>query len=195
MPDRLARLLVHPLRQLLLLEYARGPDNPAHVAQRVGEPLNLVGYHTGVLLRHGFVELVGTERRHGALTRFYRSAVGPVIEDAQWKALPAPVRRALVLGTLGLITGEARRAALDGGFDHPEAHLTRSPLELDQQGLLDVARHLCDVNDELGRITARSRRRAGDGGRTYEIVALGFGGARGQSTASGPAAKAISTTS
>jgi hypothetical protein len=70
-----------------------------------------------------------------------------------------------------------------GGFDHRAAHISRFPLELDEQGRLDVARRLREVDDELARIAAGSRARAGDRGRPYEIVALGFDPARGDQRA------------
>ncbi len=170
MPDRLARVLVHPLRHRLLYEYQGEPANPGEVARRLHEPLNLVSYHTSVLARHGCVELVRTERRRGALTHFYRSKVGPVIEDGQWASVPGPVRRALVLGTLGLATDEARGAALAGGFDDPASHLSRSTLLLDDEGVQAVARCLREALERIARI--------GDGAggerRPYRVVLLGF---------------------
>jgi DNA-binding transcriptional ArsR family regulator len=174
MSDRLGRLLVHPLRHRLLLEYAAEPDNPSSVADRLGEPLNLVAYHTGILLRHGLVELVRTERRHGALTRLYRSTVRLVIEDAQWEALPTPIRRALAFGTISMVADDARRAAFSGGFDATDAHVSRIPLNLDEQGRRDVAHRLRTAYDELAAIVAGGRERTGSDARTYEIVMLGF---------------------
>jgi hypothetical protein len=170
----LARVLVHPLRQLLLLEYHGEPANPGQVARRLHEPLNLVSYHTGVLARHDCIELVRTERRRGAVTHFYSATVASVLEDEQWARTPPQLRRALALGTLGLASDEARRAALDGGFDAATAHLTRSPLELDDEGVLAVARCLRDAIDQLERIDAACRERSAPGRRPFEVVMLGF---------------------
>ena len=174
MSDRLGQLLVHPLRHRLLLEYAGEPDSPSRVAARLGEALNLVCYHTGVLRRHGYVELVRTERRQGALTRFYRSTIGSVIEDGDWEALPVALRRGLAMGTLDQIAAESRRAALDGGFDHRDAHVSRVPLKLDPRGLKDVARLLGQVDAEVARITAAARERTQTARDPYEVVVLGF---------------------
>ena len=176
MSDRLGRLLTHPLRHRLLLEYTSGPDSPSRVARRLGEPLNVVSYHTGVLVRHGYLALVRTERRRGALRRTYRATIGPVIEDADWTALPEDLRRELTLAALSQVGDDARRAAHSGGFEHRAAHLTRTRLELDRQGLIEVARRLRAVDDELGEIAARSRAREGPHGEAppYEVVVLGF---------------------
>jgi hypothetical protein len=174
MSDRLGRVLVHPLRHRLLLEYYGEPANPSQVAHRLGEPLNLVSYHTGVLARHRCVELVRTERRRGAMTRFYRSTVPPVIEDGQWESVPAQLRRALVLGTLSLAAEDARRAALDGGFDAAEAHLSRTPLELDDEAVEASARCLREALEEIADIAGACRARGSAGRRRFEIVMLGF---------------------
>jgi hypothetical protein len=174
MPDGLARLLRQPLRRRLLLEYSVGAESPAVLARRLGERVNLVSYHTGVLARHGYVELVRSERHRGVLTRFYRATVGTVIEDAQWTLLPASLRRELVLGTIGQATDEAQRAARDGGFDGAEAHLTRSPLQLDDEGRAAVAACLRRALREFETIAADCRARNGDGRAPFELVMLAF---------------------
>jgi DNA-binding transcriptional ArsR family regulator len=170
MSDHLGRLLIHPLRHRLLLEYSGEPESPAQIARRLGEPLNLVSYHTHVLLRHGYIELVRTERRRGALTRFYRATVTTALDGDQWEQLPAPIRRSLTLGSLAQATGEARRAALRGGFDDRHAHISRSPLVLDDLGLRAVADCLDAALDELTRIADSCR----EGATQYELLLLSF---------------------
>jgi hypothetical protein len=174
MPDVLGRLLVHPLRRRLLLEYAGGPDSPSRVAKRLDKPVNVVAYHTGMLLRHGYIELVRTERHRGALSHWYRATAAPVIDGAQWEALPIPLRRALALGAVEQISEASRRAAAEGGFDHREAHVSRVRLALDQQGLIDVASLLETVDAAVARITAAARERTLDGRAPHEVVVLGF---------------------
>jgi hypothetical protein len=176
MSDQLARVLAHPLRDRVLFEYRGDPASPSQVARRLGRPLNLVSYHTGVLARHGCLQLVRTERRRGTTEHFYRSTVDQAIEDEDWVRVPAPVRRALVLGTLDQLAGEARRAALDGGFDVERSHLTRLRLELDDDAVLAVAHTLRAALEELERIHASCRDRADGARRTYEVVMLGFEG-------------------
>jgi DNA-binding transcriptional ArsR family regulator len=186
MLDRLGRVLVHPLRRRLLLEYQRENPSPSQVASRLGLSVGIVSYHTSVLARHGYVELVGTARRRGALQHFYRSTVDTVIEDEEWESVPSQLRRALVLGTLAQVTEEARQAALDGGFDRAVAHLTRSPLQLDEQGVAAAARCLRDALDQIGRIETACRERAGPVQRQYEVVILGFEGQPGGSAPAAP---------
>jgi DNA-binding transcriptional ArsR family regulator len=169
----LGALLLHPLRHRLLLEYSREPTNPGELARRLERPLNSVSYHTNVLLRHGYLELVRTERRRGAPTRFFHAPVMAEIDDAPWESLPEAVRRALTLGSLAQIAGESRRAALDGGLDVPGAHLSRTALELDDEGAQEVADCLRTAVVEVMRIAAESRERGG-ARVPWEVVLLGF---------------------
>src|SRR3954471_12700053 len=100
MPGRVAPLLAHPLRDRVLYEYQHEPTLPSEVARRIGRPLNLVSYHTRVLLRHGCLELVRVERRRGAPTHFYRAVVDQFLEDEEWVSLSVTRRRNLALSTL-----------------------------------------------------------------------------------------------
>lgn len=172
MTDRLARVLAHPLRDRVLFEYRDGPRCPSEVARRLGRPLNLVSYHTAVLARHGCLELVRTERRRGALTRFYRCTVDQAIGDGDWVHVPVALRRTLALETLGRLEAEARAAGLAGGFDGTAAHLTRTVLALDPAGVRAAREVLWRAIEELEAIAARSR--AGDAPDRYEVAILAF---------------------
>jgi hypothetical protein len=173
MAYELARVLAHPLRDRLLFEYMGEPVSPSEVARRVGRPLNLVSYHTGVLLRHGCLELACTERRRGGTAHLYRSTVAQVIESGDWLEIPAHVRRALVRGLLATITDESHRAALDGGFDAAHVHLVRWPVSLDAEGAIAAERVLRGVIDELARIQDASDLRGG-AARRHHVVLMGF---------------------
>jgi DNA-binding transcriptional ArsR family regulator len=135
MTEHFSRALGHPLRHRLLFEYLSGPVSPGELARRLGEPVNRVAYHTGVLVRGGLIELASVERRRGALTHFYRASIFPEIDGGDWEMLPVELRRSLTLGLLQLTMAEARRAALDGGFDDRETYITRLPMLLDEPGI------------------------------------------------------------
>jgi DNA-binding transcriptional ArsR family regulator len=167
--DDVARLLAHPLRQRLLFEY-RQACSPSKVARRIDEPVNVVSYHTNVLRRRGWLELVRTEQRRGATESYYLTTRDPKVEDEAWRRISRPLRHAVVLGTLGITSDEARAAALDGGFDGAAAHLSRSVVELDEQGVAEVAEALREVIDRIERSAVASRARQADAARRYELV-------------------------
>jgi hypothetical protein len=169
-----ASLLLHPLRRRLLFEYAGGADHCAAIAHRLDVPLNRLAYHSAVLRREGLIELVETRRHRGGLRRYYRARLGPVIEDGEWAALPVTLRRALASEAIEQILRESRAAVLDGGFDRAQAHLCRVLLDLDDRGLLDVARRLRSADDELARILDAARTREAGDTVDSRVVLLAF---------------------
>jgi hypothetical protein len=54
------------------------------------------------------------------------------------------------------IVNDIRAAAAGTGLDHPKAHVSWSPLELDREGYDEVATLLSGVLDQLNDIQARS---------------------------------------
>jgi hypothetical protein len=174
MADRLARMHAHPLRDRVLFEYQADPMSPSEVARRLGRPVNLISYHTAVLVRHGCIELVRTEQRRGATTHFYRSTVAQTIDDEAWDGLPEALRRELVLGTLRVVAAEAHDAALAGRFDAPYAQLTRSQLALDVEGMREARDVLHAAFEALARIERESDARAGEAA-VYEVAMIAFG--------------------
>jgi hypothetical protein len=168
MSDEVAKLLAHPLRHRLLFEYET-PSSPSKVARRLDQRVNVVSYHTNVLHGHGWIELVRTERRRGATEHFFRSSRSPYIEDDDWERVSVPLRHAVVLGLLEVTSGDLRVAARYGGFDDAKTHLSRSLLDLDEQGVAEVASTLRETVDRLQRIAASARDRNA-GGERHEIV-------------------------
>lgn len=169
-----ARILAHPLRHRLYLEYHREPTSPSRAAKRLGARLNVVSYHTHVLLSHRCIELVDRRRVRGTVERFYRATRDPIIEDDAWEALPARLRRGLTHGTLSMTWTEVRRAALSGGFDEACTHMSRTPLELDREGRDELNARLRGLMDEVLRIQAESTRRGSTRTFPMELVMLHF---------------------
>src|SRR5215203_4374442 len=97
LPDPIAgqpptRALANPLRARLLFEYQREAISPSRLASRLGKPLNLVSYHTKVLVELGCIALARTQRRRGAIEHFYRAVALPLLEDDAWEQLPLGLR-------------------------------------------------------------------------------------------------------
>jgi hypothetical protein len=170
-----ARALAHPLRQRLYYEYHREPTSPSRAAKRLDARLNVVSYHTHVLLSHRCIELVDHRRVRGTVERFYRATLDPIIEDDEWEALPIRLKRALTHGTLSMTWAEVRRAALNGGFDQACAHMSRTPLELDSEGRDELNARLRGLIDEVLRIQAESADRGSTQTSPVELVMLHFG--------------------
>jgi len=163
--ERLAKALSHPLRQRILqrLNEAR-IASPNELSQLLGDPLGNVSYHVRILRELDCVELVRTEQRRGALEHYYRATARPWLDDDQWARLPPAFRRKTLGRTLGDLFTDASDASRQGGFDHPEAHVSRALLDVDEQGWEDLVRLLGDTLDAVLRIHAESAGRHAERG-------------------------------
>ena len=166
-PDaRVIKAIGHPLRWQMLEALMEGESSPAQLARRFGEPVNLVAYHMGILAKAGGVELVRTEPRRGSTEHYYRATMRPYFADREWARLPAETRRAVLAVETKRIVNDIRAAAAGTGLDHPKAHVSWSPLELDRAGYDEVAELLGGVLEKLYDIQARSNgRRAEKSGK------------------------------
>lgn len=72
-PTNDAKALAHPLRVRVLetIEDLGGLASPKQIAAALKEPLGNVSYHAKALLEFGWLELVKTEPRRGAVEHFY----------------------------------------------------------------------------------------------------------------------------
>jgi DNA-binding transcriptional ArsR family regulator len=178
---QIARVMTHPLRpRILALMTARGEVSPNEVATELEVRLGTVSYHMRILRDAGWIELVRTEPRRGALEHFYRPVVRTQLDDEQWARLPASVRRRLASMTVGQILRSAAEAAPDGGFDRPGAYVVRVPLELDDQGWQELSKVLDDavatVVDIQERSNERRTSRAPDAVQGSQLAILHFAG-------------------
>ena len=128
--------------------------------------MNLVAYHMGILAKAGGVELVRTEPRRGSTEHYYRATMRPYFADREWARLPAETRRKVLAVETKRIVNDIKSAAAGTGLDHPKAHVSWSPLELDREGYEEVAELLGGVIDQLHEIQARATgRQAEKGGK------------------------------
>jgi DNA-binding transcriptional ArsR family regulator len=169
--ERLAKALSHRLRVQILqrLEEA-GEASPKELAQALGEPVGNVSYHVRILRELDCVELVRTEPRRGALAHFYRATVSAWLDDEQWAGLPAAFRRETLSRTLSEIVEQASTASREGGFDGPEAHVSRVVFTVDPQGLAQITALLDKTLEAVHRIAAASNRGRAKSGRTSTMA-------------------------
>jgi hypothetical protein len=162
---------------------ARGEASPNQMAAELGVPVGTLSYHTRLLRDLGWIELVRTAPRRGAVEHFYRAVSPPVVEDEEWARLPLSIRRRLSGMTVGQILRSAAAAAAAGGFDGPSAFVVRQWLELDEQGWRELSEACTRVLDEASRIQERSNeRRRQDAGAEIEgseLAILHFTGRSG----------------
>jgi hypothetical protein len=135
----------------------------------------VVSYHVRRLSGLGFVTLVRKKARRGAIEHYYTATVRPGISDEAWANVPAVVKRATVAAHLEHVARHVNAAAGAGGFDIPDAHLTRSPITVDAQGWKALARELAAMTEKIRRIEAAGAKRlnaANQEGETEATVVL-----------------------
>ena len=155
----LAKALAHPLRTRVLAALEGRTASPSELATELEAPLGVLSYHIRRLTALGFVKLVKSVPRRGAIEHYYTAVTRPRITDATWAATPSIVKQATVAPRLEQIGAEASAALADGGFDAPETHLTRSPITVDEKGWKQLARKLEALTADIQKIEAESRTR------------------------------------
>src|SRR6188768_2387855 len=146
---RIAKALAHPLRARILQRLGERVASPGDLAVELGAPLGVVSYHVRMLRDYECVELVRTEPRRGALQHFYKATARPNLDDAQWRTLPAQLRRELAGETIGELVTDLAAAADAGTLDDSEIVLTRTPLELDEKAFKKLNKLLTKTQEQV----------------------------------------------
>ena len=162
---RYVKAVAHPLPIRILAMLAERPASPVQLAPQLGSTLGRVGYHVRVLRDAGLLELVETRRRRGATEHIYTAAPVPRFSDEAWERAGAAVRRRATAAILAQIGDYVAVSAEHGGFDRPDASLSRVPLRLDDEGRRELAaaglRWLAEAGDIQQRAADRARDDAG----------------------------------
>lgn len=156
---RVVKALAHPLRVHILGLLEERTLSPSEIADEIDAPLGNVSYHVRQLAQLGLIKLVRKTPRRGAIEHHYKAQTRPHVTDEAWGKLPEIVRQAMVGARLGQLSAEVNAAAGGGGFSRADAHLTRTPLKLDEQGFQELAAELLALLDKVDGIAAASDKR------------------------------------
>jgi hypothetical protein len=156
---RIVKAMAHPLRHRLLIAFNERVASPNELAKLLDEPLGNVAYHTRILLDLDAIELVDTAQRRGATEHYYRATMRAFFDDAEWGRLPVTSRRTIFGQDLQDLFDDVARALAGGGFDDPQAHVSRAKLNLDEQGYQEVVELLAGTLDRLLEIHAEALNR------------------------------------
>jgi DNA-binding transcriptional ArsR family regulator len=144
--QQLAKALAHPLRVRILSSLSKGISSPNQLAQELGEPLGNVSYHVKTLLEYDCVELVKTEPRRGAVEHFYRATERAFFSAKDWEKIPASARKGINGVILEAIGQDAAAAMVSNTIEsRADAHISRTPMVLDETGWKELAKLLSDT--------------------------------------------------
>jgi DNA-binding transcriptional ArsR family regulator len=153
---RMMKALSHPIRQQILVILNREVASPNQIAQEIGESLGTVSYHVKTLVELDGVELVRTRPVRGALEHFYRATMRPEIDDDHWSRMPLSARQKLLDQALQYIWTDIAEAAAGDGFDDDRTHVSRTPLELDEQGYDEMVELATELMERAMAVSAES---------------------------------------
>jgi DNA-binding transcriptional ArsR family regulator len=164
--QRLVKAISHPIRHRVLVLLNDRISSPNEIANELGESLGRVSYHVRRLADIGAIELVRTEPRRGAVEHFYRATARAWFSDTDWALLPKMTRRKIFGQNLKRVGADVVAAAQSGGFDHVQAHVSFTLLDLDEQGMADMSELLTETLDRALAIQAEATGRRADDGET-----------------------------
>jgi DNA-binding transcriptional ArsR family regulator len=150
------KALSHPLRVQILRLLEEKDGSPVEIATALGLPVNRVSYHMRQLARFDLIKLVKTTPRRGAVEHHYRLQARPRISDKAWGRVPEIVKQAMTGAAVQQILEHMHSSAARGGFDRPDAHLSRSDMTLDERGWKEMSKELEATLKRLDRIHAAS---------------------------------------
>jgi DNA-binding transcriptional ArsR family regulator len=155
----IAKALAHPLRVRLLGILEERTASPSELAEITGAELSLVSYHVRRLAAAKLIKMVHTRQRRGAIEHYYDAVPRTTITSEAWAQVPSVAKAAMVSATLAQVGDHVTAAAVTGGFERGDAHLTRSPVTLDEQGWRQLARKMDALLEDVERIAKASDKR------------------------------------
>ncbi len=188
----LAKALAHPLRTRILAALEGGTASPSELADELDAPLGVVSYHVRRLAALGFLKLVRSEPRRGAVEHYYSAVSRPRITSSAWGRTPQIVKDATIQAAVDQVGSYVGAAVAEGGFDAAESHLTRSPVTVDGKGWSALARELDAMLERIKKIEEASKRRLlkanHDGEQEATVVMMLFNSASDVPKAAAPSA-------
>lgn len=156
----LVRALAHPLRVQILEVLNERRASPNELMEILSFPLGNVAYHTRVLEKCDCIELVGTERRRGAVEHFFQAKPRSYIGHQDWRKVPRSVRNEVSGASLEAFVDRAFDALEAGTIDdREETTLCWTTMAVDQLGWTEAAEVLEEAMARLQSVYEQSRAR------------------------------------
>ncbi|MGN6663919.1 MAG: helix-turn-helix domain-containing protein [Solirubrobacterales bacterium] len=172
------KALAHPTRVDILNILAEGPSSPSRIARQLDNvSLNLTAHHIKVLRDLDCVELEEEVRHGGRTEHIYRLSKRPMFTAEEWDEVDPRDGQPITLQLLRVVSEELQEALLTGGFEGGDKHLSRTPLNVDEQGWGEVNEILKRALYELIEVADQSAERvrlSGDETKRMRVVILQF---------------------
>jgi DNA-binding transcriptional ArsR family regulator len=162
----------HPIRAHILNILSEGPSSPARMQRRMDDVhLNLVCHHIKVLRDAGLIELTDVRMHGGRKEHIYRATQRQFFSLEEWLAVDEKLRQPLVTTIVEQISEDTGRSMAEGKFNLlADAHLSRSPVELDAEGWQEVIDALEVALEAVLEAHGRSAERAQSSGEEKTVA-------------------------
>jgi DNA-binding transcriptional ArsR family regulator len=149
----------HPVRARALTILADREASPVEISRELGMGASHVAYHVRLLHEEGLIELTEETPRRGSIEHRYRAVFPPELTDDEYAALTAEERSKFSRLIFSFAAADASCAFSAGSFaDRPDHHISRMPLQVDEEGWKDLR----DLYEETLRAAYRIKRESGD---------------------------------
>ena len=157
---KLVRALNHSLRVEILEVLAEREASPTILTGLLNAPnLQMVAYHTKILVKCGCLECTRTERRRGAIEHFYRVVPESYFGHELWRHVPRTVRGRTIFVSLKSFIDKLLAAFKAGADDDDETFLSAVTLSLDTEGRKEAVDIVTVAMRRLKEADRKSRNR------------------------------------
>lgn len=177
--ERILKAQSHPIRAHVLNILSEGPNSPGKMQKRMENvSLNLLCHHVNVLREVGLIELIDIRHHGGRKEHIYRAIQRQYFSLEEWLAVEEKYRNPVITTILSQISEDTSRAVVEGKFaELADSHLSRSPIEVDEEGWQEVVDHLAGALDGVLEAHAKSIERSRERDRplmTARVVMMQF---------------------
>ena len=165
------KALAHPLRVSILSALEHRIASPSQLADELDVPLPNLSYHIRMLVQLDMLKLVKTRPRRGAIEHYYQAKGRVVVSDRAWGEVPALVKEAMVSASLKQAGELVEAGAARGGFEDPQAHLSRQELKLDAKAWKELSKRVAELHEFAVGLQADSAKRNADNDHRDEVDA------------------------
>lgn len=165
----IAKALSHPLRVRILERLEEEDASPASLSRQMDDvALGLIAYHVKVLEESGFLELIETRPRRGAVEHIYRAKP---IGGLELRGVPRSLRGSISATTLQRFIDASVAALQEGTIDRrDDAVLNTMTIGVDEIGWREAVELGRRMWAEFHRIHAESHERAAASGGDFAAL-------------------------
>ncbi len=160
-------VVAHPIRARALTILADREASPVEIARELGIGASHVAYHVRILHQEGLIEITEETPRRGSIEHRFRAIFPDELTDEEYASLTTDQRTQRSRDIFCFAAADASCAFSAGSFaERPDHHISRMPMQVDEQGWSEVRELFENALRELYRIKGESGERLIEAGMT-----------------------------